>query len=355
MKILHTSDLHLDSPLTARLTKDKIRSRKAELISTFRATVEIAAKEGADGYIIAGDLFDSESVSREALESFIYTVKGARDITFYYLAGNHEKNALRKYSDTLPENLKFFEDDWTYFKHGDAVIAGRCKTEKNMFDTLSLSTDTKNVVVLHGELRDRSDEGGIIGKNEIGALPIDYLALGHYHRYEEIEISPRVKAVYCGTPEGRGFDEDGEKGVVLLTLDPFSLSHEFIRSAKRTLHIKEVDIGSAASTAEAEDLMRRALSKIPRSDLVRVVFIGERDIFTKINFDYIKAVFKNEYYCFEAIDRTRARISAEDFKNDRSLKGEFIRGIIADTSLSERERELIIETGLSALAGEEID
>ena len=33
MKILHTSDLHIGSPLTSRLSADKVRARKNELIA----------------------------------------------------------------------------------------------------------------------------------------------------------------------------------------------------------------------------------------------------------------------------------------------------------------------------------
>ena len=60
MKIVHTSDLHLGSALTSRLSPEKTKERKAELISSFERSVEEAALRGATVYIIAGDLFDTE-------------------------------------------------------------------------------------------------------------------------------------------------------------------------------------------------------------------------------------------------------------------------------------------------------
>ena len=36
MKIIHCADIHLDSKMSANLTKEKARERKTELLTTFR-------------------------------------------------------------------------------------------------------------------------------------------------------------------------------------------------------------------------------------------------------------------------------------------------------------------------------
>ena len=94
MKILHTSDIHIDSPMTARLPSAKIRERRRELISNFSDLVSEARKNGCSAVIIAGDLFDSERVSRKAKIMVLDTILTARDLTFFYLIGNHEGDAL---------------------------------------------------------------------------------------------------------------------------------------------------------------------------------------------------------------------------------------------------------------------
>ena len=46
MKIIHCADLHLDSQMTANLTKEQARERKREIIRTFtRCTGEHHEKE----------------------------------------------------------------------------------------------------------------------------------------------------------------------------------------------------------------------------------------------------------------------------------------------------------------------
>ena len=42
MKIIHCSDLHLDSKMETNLTKEKARERKNEILITFESMVEYA-------------------------------------------------------------------------------------------------------------------------------------------------------------------------------------------------------------------------------------------------------------------------------------------------------------------------
>lgn len=354
MKIFHTSDLHLESALTTRLSSDKVRERKRELLSSFRRSVELAEAEGAEVYVIAGDLFDTEKATSRTLDDVIYTVSSHPNITFFYLFGNHEGELILKKKSELPENLKLFDSEWTYYEISGVCFIGRTECSENMFDSITLDEKKTNIVILHGELLDHSGADSI-GKKEIESLPIDYLALGHYHTYSAVKIGKRTTAVYSGTPEGRGFDEAGEKGGVLIETDGGEISHRFIPTAKRTLHIIELDLSEATCAAEIEDLVADATAKIPSADIVRALLIGKRDILLRIDTAHLSEIFKRRFYYFEAKDNTRAKICAEDFKNDHSLKGEFIRCVINNEKLSESEREKVIIAGISALLGEEIE
>lgn len=355
MKILHTSDIHLDSPLTTRLSADKVRTRKKELLSSFRRCVELAVRSGAQGFIISGDLFDSEKASRMAVETALSIIADAPTVSFFYLFGNHERDMLIRSGLEIPKNLKLFEDGWSYYRFSDVVIAGRCTTEKGMFDSLILDGSKRNIVILHGELADKSDSCGKIGRAEAARLPIDYIALGHYHSYSEEKISGRCTAVYSGTPEGRGFDEAGEKGVVMLNIDQYGISHSFIKTSERTLRIIEVDVSTLSNEYLIEREIENATRGIPVGDIVRVVLVGERDIESELDTASITTRFMHRYYYFECRDESRVRISSDAFINDKTLKGEFIRGVFADESLSDEEKQKVISMGLRALHGAPID
>lgn len=354
MKILHTADLHLGSAMNAKLSPERAKERKAELFSTFEKLAERASLAGAEVFIIAGDLFDTKSLLKRDIERTIATIERHPDIDFLYLFGNHEKNALLESGSALPSNLKLFGKDWTYFTYGDLTIAGRGELAEDMFRTLSVNPDGKTVVVLHGGIGDRCD-GETVGLKDAKDIGIDYIALGHYHSYGVHKVDDRCVAVYAGTPEGRGFDECGTKGYVIIDTDGRRMTHDFYPIAGRTVHRIEVDITEATSMNDINDAVAAALDAVKSRDLVRVELIGthRETLFPdKMN---IERRYKDRYYYFEVEDNSRIEINPETYKGDKSLKGEFIRLCIDNTELSDEDREAIIRVGLSALLGEEIE
>ena len=354
MKIIHTSDIHIDSPLTSRLPADKVRQRRRELLQGFGRLVNEARSLGAKAIIIAGDLFDSERISRKALDTAFEIIEGAEDISFFYLQGNHEGDAFLGSGRTLPQNLKTFGKDWTYYSLDGVTIAGRSEIREGMFESLNLSSGDKNIVVLHGEIRDRSAAPEAIGIRETMGRNIDYLALGHYHSYRAEAIDDRGVAVYSGTPEGRGFDEVGDKGYVILDTEPARLKFSFKSYAGRKLHIVPIDLSGVVRTTEINERVERAVRSIPYSDIVRVELCGRYFPTLWKDIDSLVRDFGDRFYYFEVKDSSRIAINPEDYKLDKSLKGEFIRTVIADESLDEATKEKIIACGINALMGEEL-
>lgn len=354
MRIIHTSDIHLDSPLTSRLPQDKVRERRRELLSGFGRLVEEAKALGVEAIIIAGDLFDNSRVSRRALDTALGIIQDAREITFFYLQGNHEGDALIASARVMPENLKIFGDDWTYYDIGDVTVAGRNVIQENMFDSLSLSKERKNILVLHGELRDRSCAPDIIGIKEAAGKNIDYLALGHYHSYSAEAIDDRGAAVYSGTPEGRGFDEVGDKGYSLLSTSSDRVLHSFRPFARRRLHIVPLELDGAVRTVEIGERAERALRSIPSSDIVRLELTGRYFPTLWKDTDSLIREYSGRFYYFEVKDSSRIAINPDDYRHDMSLKGEFIRTVSRDDSLDEATKEKIIACGINALMGEDL-
>ncbi len=352
MKILHTSDIHIDSPMTARLSHAKATERKKEILTSFRRMIDTAVSGGYSAVIIAGDLFDNERVGIRTLDAVVGAIEAARDLTFFYLPGNHEKQRLSDSGLKLPENLKIFGNEWTYFKIGGVNVAGRCSLVENMFDSLSLNTADMNIVVLHGELSQHGGSVSKIGISDIEGLPIDYLALGHYHTFSEAKIGKRTSAVYCGTPEGRGFDEAGTKGFVTIEISELGISHRFSPFASRLVEIIHVDISGKEREIEIEEIVESALAEVDKRSIVRVVLTGEHTPEARRNTDAFTERFAHLYYYLEIKDESRLKISSEDYKNDKSLKGEFIRLVLASDALSEEDKSDIIECGIRALAGE---
>ena len=354
MKIIHTSDIHIDSPLTTRLPSDKVRERRRELLSGFSHMVEEAKLISADAVIIAGDLFDSERITKKALDTALDVIERAENITFLYLTGNHEGDALFNSTRPMPKNLVTFGKEWTYFTIGSVTIAGRSEIREGMFDSLALPEETKNIVVLHGELRDRTAAPETIGIKDAVGRGIDYMALGHYHSYSRTEIDERGYAVYSGTPEGRGFDEVGDKGYVIIDTDARHVESGFRKFAKRRLHIVKVDITGILRTSDIDDRVRAAVRDIPASDMVRIELVGGYSPELWKDTDKLCHDFSGSFYYFEVKDLSKIAINPEDYKYDKSLKGEFIRTVGLDDSLDDATKARVIACGINALMGEEL-
>lgn len=354
MKILHTSDIHLESSLT-RLPKDKVRERKGELFATFERMVDEAARLEVNLFIIAGDLFDTERISKKACEKVTNIIEKNPGIEFLYLPGNHERGGFIGRVSALPKNLKVFGNEWTYFEYGETVIAGRCECSADMFSTLTLDPGRKNLLVLHGEVKEHSVVGEGISLTDAAGRGIDYIALGHYHSYSARRIDKRGIAVYSGTPEGRGFDESGECGFVLIDIDSDELRHKFCPFAKRTVRIVHVDISEAERRLDIDEAVSDALEKVPYSDLVRVVIEGKRPLDLYADTDAILERYRTRFYYFDVRDESGIRIDPLQYAHDKSLKGEFIRLVYSRTDLTEHMKDRIIRCGLGALMGEETD
>ncbi len=354
MKLIHTSDIHLASALTARLPSSKVRGRKKELMSNLLRLTEEAHRIGACGIIIAGDLFDSDRITKKELDSVLSVIEGARDIDFFYLPGNHERGALSENVIALP-NLHIFGKEWTYFKHGGVTFVGRSETGAGMFSELSLDKLEKNIAVLHGEVRDKSIEGGVIGLREAIGRGLDYIALGHYHTHSQYKLDERTVAAYSGAPEGRGFDELGDMGYLLIDTASEPIAPKFIPFAKRKLIAIDTDISGALRTHDVEARISDAVRGISSENLIRINLTGSRELELRCDKDYLTEKFASEFYYFEIKDKSKLLTRAEDYRYDKSLRGEFIRLCLSDETLSDEEREKIIHCGLSALSGEAFD
>ena len=360
MKLLHCGDLHLDSALSANLEGEKKKQRKSELLATFVRMVEYAAEHGAEVVLLAGDLFDGKYVTKRTQNMVKETILRFSSLDFLYLRGNHDAEAFLTDWEEKPDNLKLFAAEWTYYRYGDVVIAGaefEDGNAANLYDSLLLNRNDCNLVMLHGQTEKyrSTDKAETV---QIGALKnknIDYLALGHIHSYRYEVLDARGAYCYCGCPEGRGFDECGEKGFVWLEIEEKKVTHTFVPFAYRTVHEVLVDISGAESTAAVEQVVREALWEIPEKDLVKVTLTGKGSLTAERDSPYLTGRFSDGFFAFKMNDReVGVAVRPEDYENDISLRGEFIR-LVMEGDYSEEEKRMILEIGVRALAGEEVE
>ena len=356
MKIIHCSDLHLDSALGSNLSPEKARDRKAELCATFGRMVRFAVRQQVRAVLIAGDLFDTDQVSSRTADYVIDQIRNAPAVTFFYIRGNHDECRHPFAGLKLPENLITFGRSWESHRCDDVVITAMEPDEAGwyeMYDHLKLHEGDTNIVMLHGQT------GTQPGVEQI-ALPmlrgrhIHYLALGHLHAYQQIPLDADGTCCYSGCLEGRGFDECGEKGFVLLDISGKTIRSRLIPFASRTLHEISVDITGAETVTQILACLHRASAGVALEDMVKFVLEGSYTSYTQKDVFFLQKMLEEDFWAVKIRDESRLRIDPESYRYDASLKGAFIR-LVLDSDCSAERKERIITCGIRALSGEGVE
>ncbi len=349
MKFIHCADLHLGSKIEG-LPADKSQERRAEVRAAFRRIVKYARGVGASAIILAGDVFDGDRPLKRDKQFFYETVKNNPDLDFLYLRGNHDVE--ESYTEDGLANLKTFSDEWRYYDYGGVTVAGIEIGETNsssLYSSLKLDAGRKNIVVMHGQVGS--------GKREIDLIKlknrnIDYLALGHIHSYRQAKLDGRGVYAYSGCPEGRGFDEIGEKGFVELDVGE-EITARFVPQSQRVISEYSVDVSDIDGVYSACDKVSREVGSHP-SGIARINLCGE------IGFDgdglarEAEKQLAGDFYFLTVKDKTVRKFDLQVLKADSSLKGEFIRTVLAG-NYSDGEKSAIIAAGLNALSGRGVE
>jgi DNA repair exonuclease SbcCD nuclease subunit len=253
LRLLHTADVHLGArhtDLGERATV--LRERQ---FTAFRVSVDLAIVEAVDLFLIAGDLFDSNTQPRRSVErvaaelarlakASIRTViiPGTHDV--YDGASIYRSYDLAAMAKTTPEWITVLtpEQSSVWLPSLDAVVHGRVISTKRAprspldgFDARMDRRATWRIGMVHGALAipGRTDADDVVfTEQEIAKSGLDYVALGHWHSAIEGRAGNVVFA-YSGAPEPVAIDQDGAGQVLLVTLDDRNGRHDVTIEGKR--------------------------------------------------------------------------------------------------------------------------
>ncbi len=353
MKIIHCADVHLGSKIESKFPKEKSDERKVEIRAAFNRMVQYAKDNGISIIILAGDIFDSDRPLKKDKEFFYSVVKNNPDIDFLYLRGNHD--IMEFYTEYGLTNLKTFSNEWVTYTYDDVAITGIENNNENatsMYSSLKLEKNKKNIVLLHGQLGETCGKN-IVNLTKLHNKNIDYLAMGHIHRFSSTKIDERGICVYSGCLEGRGFDECGDKGFVEIDVGD-TIDYRFIKNSFRSIVETTVDISETGDLYSACQKVKSFI-KCTTKDIVRVIVTGE------VQYDIdgldreIEKMLAPDYYWVSVKNKVVRKFDITAISGDVSLKGEFIRTVLECKDYSEEEKAAIISCGLHALSGREVD
>ena len=406
VKLIHTADLHLDSAFRSRFTKEEAENRRQKQLMAWKELLSFAVEKKVQGILIAGDLFDSPVVSHGTMDFFLSTIAEHPEISFFYLRGNHDTENTFRYQENLPKNLFLFSDKGKKYRLNDRLLlagveygtkdisfgenkgatqgAGQAAEQaveqepvhgaealsKNETESeeeskfLKLKEEDCNILLLHGALYQGTPKGdslqgeeGIFLKN-LEKLPLSYIALGHIHKGGEGKLNNGALWAYPGCLQGRGFDEEGERGFLYLKVEEEKkeIHKEFIPIKQGEFRILEIELledeGTLACLKKIEEEMEKA--GISKEDSLRIILKGKKGLEQERNLRYLQLQLQDSVFFLEIQDESELSWNREEAMKEKSLKGEFLRVLAAADNLSKEEQEEIIALGMGLLQGGEL-
>lgn len=372
VKILHTGDIHLDSPFS-RLDVRRAEIRKNELRAAFTSMMDYAKTNSVDIILIAGDLFDCEYATRKTIALIAREAKNSKSEIFI-AAGNHDpisSSPVYTKEGIFPKNVHIFKSDALEkisLEELGVDVYGYSFVSESLFDNPIAGRHVDdpekiNVLVGHADTRFADSPYCPVNERMIREFGADYTALGHIHNAPDPRRIGDAYWAFCGCLEGRDFGECGKKGALLIEAEKkdgrADISVRRLRFSRRRYESEELSVDGASSAAEIRGAIDSFIDSKGYGDdtLLSLTIRGRVPASLVINTDEIASGIRGLFF-FELADATSPEEDAEELASDITVKGQFYRelepllkGGDADTK---KRAEKALRYGLAALTGENI-
>ena len=388
LRLLHTADVHLGARHAD--LGDAAAAQRERQFAAFRATVDLALAEKVDLFLVAGDLFDSNTQPRRSVDRVaaeLARLAQAR-VRTVIIPGTHDvydrSSVYRAYdlaalAGTRPaeELVTVLTPDrpWIHFAAIDAVVLGPVFATKRaprspLKDLAAVETPpaTWKIGLVHAAIaipgRTDNDEV-VITTDEIAASGLDYLALGHWHSVQTAKAGA-VTYAYSGAPEPVAVDQDRAGKVLLATLDQRG-GRKYVTVEERTVgrtvfERREID----AAVIESQPALVARLRASADPDLVLDVrLIGVRPDDLDVDPAEVEDALRGAFLRIRVRDLSRPALSQGALPPAETISGAFIRNVegrIADLEAAGDDpavREAdelrdVLRLGRLLLAGQEV-
>jgi exonuclease SbcD len=369
IKILHTADHQLGVKFFGFGEKG-VQLRQA-VKESLKTTVDLALAEAVDLVLIAGDLFDSNAVSSSLVDEAVAQLKRLAPIPVCILPGTHDcydaSSVYRRPEFRDIPHIHIFTDEMRSisFPELDLTVYGKANlhptgTESPLMGLEKTEETTYHVAMAHGEM---AIEGKFAGDyypiegREIAACGMNYVALGHWHRYADFSQG-EVKAFYCGAPETLSFEEGEDSGFLLLVSIDESVTLVEKKRVGKYLW-KTINLEIDAFEREQELLLEIRTHADPET-LLRVRLSGLKPITWDVGEERFAGELENLFFHLEVIvdelTTSLEPIRAADFP-ETTVMGQFLRLMEKRLEAAAPEERPVLEEalrrGFSLLNGRE--
>lgn len=333
MRFLATADLHI---------------RKKEDCALLARILQTAGSTGCRAVLIGGDLLDHPFIDAET-EKAVLALLGAATFPIFLAAGNHDPLAVTGLYQKLPQGVQVFPKEMTAYTLAEGIRLFGYSADREQVDDHRLAGFTApaggvNILLGHGQMDGTRGNFQPISAEELASSNLQLAIFGHIHKGEQ-RLVGGCQLLVPGIPEGRGWDETGEKFVYIvdvrngIRLQPCSV-------AERQFMEYPVDLSECKDPAEMLAAMEAV--EIPAGVTARLILCGNAAE------DPAPAIrLYTEKYNREIKDQTDTFGSLEVLRGQNTLQGAFVKRAMAEIEAADpadRPRlEQALRIGLQAL------
>lgn len=321
MKFLHFADVHLGIENYGRIDPSTgLHTRLQDFIKCFSFAIDIALEEKVDLVLFAGDAYKTSNPTPTHQREFarqIYRLSEAK-VPVIMINGNHDipvsfgratsldifdtlnVSGMRVVTESELLNIEtkaglvqFFGIPWPtknlflgkeeYKNFTDEEIT--LEIQKRVSDKIIeyarvVNPNIPAIFAAHLAAAEAtysgSERSAIIGRDPVFPTLIlaqkefDYVALGHIHKFQDLNLDSHPPVVYSGSIERINFGEEkDDKGVCLVNIEKGKTSYEFIPLPARKFVTIDVSI---SEEQEPTNALIREIEKYDLSEAVVRVF-----------------------------------------------------------------------------------
>ncbi|MEA2621936.1 MAG: repair protein SbcD/Mre11 [Chloroflexota bacterium] len=357
-RLLHMADVHLGArhkDLGPAAAKQRDRQ-----FAAFRRAVDTALERSVDVVLIAGDLFDSNAQPRRSAEKAASELRRLADrgIPTVLIPGTHDcydATSIYRALDLgelagLPQGSPLItlltpERPDVVFPGLDLVVYGRAfdtkRAPRSPLAGFDASTETRarhRVGLIHGALAIpgmvESDDV-IFTTDEIAKSGLQYLALGHWHSFQQGRVGSTTWA-YAGAPEPVAVDQDGAGQVLIVELpSPESgalPALEAVLVGKTRFRRVDVDAGAIVSQP---DLVRELRAYADPDTVLEVRLAGIAPDALDLHADDVERELSDAFLAVRVRDSSVAGLPDGPLPPAETIAGAFIRDLRARIEAAE--------------------
>jgi DNA repair protein SbcD/Mre11 len=384
-KFIQTSDLHLDGDFSC--FGDFENTLKKALKVTFELIISLAKRDKVDAILIAGNLFNTPNPSKETVDWVIAQLSSIAPAKVLITPGCSDPCVDGSVYRTTewPENVVVFtEKSFTphILEENNVVIYGFAHQSSAMTANPVTSfkpsryRDMFSIMLFHGSIIDV----GYPDKNPTAPFKFidlvntgcDYSALGHFHRLQSLKRKDEkvILGCYSGIPQGLDFEDEGEKGVLEVTILGGNREINFLPTARAKFQSFTVDCQEFRNEEELMKYIEKLLDeKNAGRMLTRIVLTGGIDAEKTVSADNIRSAFEKKCFYLHIEDKTVTGYDVDRITSEETTKGYFTRSMLDkltfineslkrddDPQLKEQKEilELALEYGLDAFTRGEV-